>query len=274
VDNRSTNERSTTDLHPARATNADPVNADSRPSDRRSTSAVSAPALLPDAPTLHGLSSAQVFPKGIELFSQGRLLQEVLYIEHGWVKISRVDGDGHERILQLACGGTWLGTAAVIARVPSPASAVTCTRTRLARMPADAFLRLLQQDSSVSRQIHEMHARAICWQIGRLVQLSSLTSRERLARIIRHFIAALNLQPTSHGIRLNIPLRQRELAQLILVTPEHLSRLLTEMQRKGVIRREKGWVVVPDVRRLSSDGDVGDGSDAPWFQAQEGPSPE
>lgn len=226
-------------------------------------------ALVPNVPPgaceRHGLSPAQVYPKGIELFSQGSMLEEVLYVENGWVKFSRVDGDGQEMILELAFGNTWLGTAPAIARTPSAVSAVTCTRTRLARMPADAFRRLLQHDSELSCQIHEMHARALCRQVGRIVQLNSLRSRERLYRVIRHFIAALNLQPTGRGIRLSIPLDHRELAQLILVTPEHLSRLLTEMQREGMIRREKGWLMIPDVRRLGPDGDCSDCSDAPWL---------
>jgi CRP/FNR family transcriptional regulator, cyclic AMP receptor protein len=222
----------------------------------------------PPASGPNGLSPAQTYPKSIELFSQGQMLDEVLHVDSGWVKLSATDRTGRERILELAFGGMWLGTAAVISRTPSPVSAVTCTAARLARIPAAEFRALLERDPDVSRQIHEMHARELCRHVHRLLDLTSLTSRERLERVMCHFIAALELQPTDHGTRLNIPLQHRELAELILVTPEHLSRLLTQMEREGVIQRDKGWLLIADVRRLSADGDPSDDSDAPWCLAE------
>jgi CRP-like cAMP-binding protein len=216
----------------------------------------------------YGLRPAQTYPKSIELFSQGQLLDEVLHIDSGWIKLLALDRIGRERILELAFGGMWLGTAAVISRTPSPVSAVTCTTARVARIPTAEFHALLERDPDVSRQIHEMHARAVCRQLRKLVDLTSLTSRKRLERVMCHFITALELQPTAHGTRLNIPLHHRELAELILVTPEHLSRLLTQMQREGLIQRDNGWLLIPDVRRLCADCDPSDDSDAPWCLAE------
>jgi len=207
--------------------------------------------------------AVRTYPKGVELFSQRRLVDEVLFIHSGWVKLARIDRDGQERILELALAGAWLGTAAVVANEPSPLSAVTCTPTRVTGIPADAFRRSLQHDPALSLQFHQIHARELCRQSGWLLQLSSLTSRQRLERIIRQFIITLHLQASEQGIRINIPLRQRELAQLVAVTPEHLNRLLKVMQDEGVVKRENGWVVIPEIQRLCPDYEQGD---APWCQ--------
>ena len=47
-------------------------------------------------------------------------------------------------------------------------------------------------------------------------------------------------------------MKRWELASLIAVTPEHLSRLLRQLRDDGVIRVNNGTIVVPDVRRLAA----------------------
>jgi CRP/FNR family cyclic AMP-dependent transcriptional regulator len=214
---------------------------------------------LPGWKELHGLTPAQVYPRGVELFSQGSPPDEVLYVDSGLVKLVRADRDGTETILGLAVAGAWLGSASAIVRAPSPVAAVTCTRVLLQRIPARVFCDLLEQDPNLSRLIHHAHARELCRQTSWLAQLTSLSSRERLERVIRQLILSLGLHASARGIRLQFPLRHWEIARLIAVTPEHLSRLLKQMQLDGLIHREKGWLIVPDVTRLCpviEDGEV------------------
>jgi hypothetical protein len=54
---------------------------------------------------------------------------------------------------------------------------------------------------------------------------------------------------------LPLPFHHWEPATLILVTPEHLSRLLKEMERSGMIRRDRDSITGLDVCRLSTWGD-------------------
>lgn len=200
----------------------------------------------------HRFGPAQVYPQAVELFPQDALLDEVAYLEAGAVKLVRTEPGGQEAILCLALPGAWLGTAAVIARVPMPASAVTCTPSRLVRVSSGTFRRMLRENAAFAERILEVHARELCRQIGWMGQLSALASRERLRRVLHQLIAALRLQPSESGIRLQLPLRHWELAQLVAITPEHLSRLLRDLEAEGVIRRSKDWMIVPDVRRLLS----------------------
>jgi CRP/FNR family transcriptional regulator len=190
------------------------------------------------------------FPKGVELFRQGEQLSHVLYLERGTVKLTRVDENGRENIVELAFAGSWLGTAAVIARLSTPITAVTCEETVTAQIPSDAFTDLIQRDTTLSRCFHEFHASELCRHAGWITQLSSRTSRERLQQVIRQLISALKLNTSSGDIRLRLPFQQWELAQLIAITPEHLSRVLREMADEGVIRRHKGWIVVSNLQQL------------------------
>jgi CRP-like cAMP-binding protein len=55
--------------------------------------------------------------------------------------------------------------------------------------------------------------------------------------------------------RISIPSRAiklKELAQLIAITPEHLSRLLKELEQQGILKQDNGWVILTDPGTLIS----------------------
>lgn len=207
------------------------------------------------------LAPAQAYPKGVQLVREGAVLDEVLLVRAGVVKLARTAGDGRESIIELAFRETWLGAASVIVNKPSPVSAITCTEAMITRIPADQFRRQLRDTPTLSLRVHEAHARELYRQMGWIDELASLSSLERLKLVMRRFIAAIPGQTSNRGVRLNVPLRHWELARLIAVSPEHLSRLLRDMEREGIIERSKGWVIVSDLMRLGQpepEDDLGD----------------
>jgi CRP/FNR family transcriptional regulator len=190
----------------------------------------------------------------VELFRQGEALTEVFLIKTGLVKLVSTAQKGHESILSLAFPGEWLGTAAVIANAPTPAAAVTCASALIAATSAESFLAALQSDRELSAQIHLRQATELCRQSHWIGQLGSANGRQRLELMLRRLIPAdPSPKARSSAVKLQLPLHHWELARLVAISPEHLSRLLADMQAEGIIVREKGAIVVRDVRRLSSD---------------------
>jgi CRP-like cAMP-binding protein len=199
----------------------------------------------------------QDYPKGAELFHQGQPVRDVFYIAAGMVKLACTGADGRESILGLALPGQWLGLAPVIAGRPAPVSAHTCSPVVVKRMSAHAFRRRLEDDPAWSREVHRQHANELCEQMRWIGQLGTASARERLCRVLRHLIAALQIKKSAHGVRFAVPLHQWELARLLAITPEHLCRLVRELETDGLIRRDKGMLVVPDVHDLwPDDGDA------------------
>jgi CRP-like cAMP-binding protein len=197
-----------------------------------------------------------LYPRGAELFIQGEMLQEVLRIVSGIVKLTLSDAAGRQSIAGLALAGDWLGTAAVIVRQPTPVSAVTCSDAVLRRMPAATFRRQLLHDSELSLQIHQAHSRELCKQTTWISKMCSLGSLERLQCVLCRFAATHSRTTSGSSIKLQLPIHHWELAEFIGVRPEHLSRLLAELEAKDLIRRERGWIVIPDRERLCEDYDA------------------
>jgi CRP-like cAMP-binding protein len=45
-------------------------------------------------------------------------------------------------------------------------------------------------------------------------------------------------------------LKQKEVAELIGVTPEHLNRILHELSDDGLLHLSKGWIVIPNLQAI------------------------
>jgi CRP-like cAMP-binding protein len=85
--------------------------------------------------------------------------------------------------------------------------------------------------------------------------VGSLSARQRLEQLLRWLIREMGLFKAGEKIRLRLPLKQWEIANYIAVTPEYVSKLMKQMEKEGVIRKEKGWVVVYDPQKLFSADD-------------------
>ena len=132
----------------------------------------------------------------------------------------------------------------------------SCAVRRLSR---DAFLELMGDQPGLSWHVHRMHSRELLSQFHHMADLGIKTARQRLERVLRRLAAVTKPNGGSGEIRLVSPLKRWELASLIAVTPEHLSRLLRRLRDDGVIRVHKGWIVIPDLQRLASDDTEGFG---------------
>lgn len=195
--------------------------------------------------------ATQRYPRGVALFEQGAEPLAVWYVVSGTVKLTYVHNNGRESIVGLASGNDWLATAEVVAGKPASVSAITCIETLVARCPAMTFRQLLRDDARLSTTIHKAHAETMCHLIRRIGQLCSVDARERLREVLYRFAIAGDAAPQAgRARRFNLPLQRCELAEFIGVTAEHLSRLFNDMETRGLVRRQKGWLVVDDIERL------------------------
>ena len=192
----------------------------------------------------------QAYPAGAELFQQGSTANEVFCIDSGIVKLIRLESDGQESIVDLRFPEWLVGAAAVIEEEPYPVTAVTITPCRLRRIPSRVFRHLLKSDIEFSWRVHRMHSRKISEQVTRISQLACLSARHRIEFFFIQLISALGLDQHKKNITLPLLLKNSEIAALIAVTPEYLSRMLKQMQSERLIQIGKGELVIGDPQKL------------------------
>ena len=199
-----------------------------------------------------GLAPAQEYPAQIGLFKQDTLPHEVYLIEAGLVKLTHIEGNGKELVVGLRSSNWIIGASAVILNKKHGFSAETLTGCQIRRITVPFFLDLLRHDREFAWNFQQVQSYELYDQLSQLVGFGCLSARIRLEQLLSQLISTLGFKAGETMIQLQLPLRHWELAELIAVTPEHLSRLLKEMQLEGIVHRDKGWIYISDVRRLRS----------------------
>lgn len=194
---------------------------------------------------VEGMSKAETVPPGADLFKQGDRVEYVYFLEKGLVKTLHTDSNGEELIISLMYSeGSIMGAScAVLGKHNVTATALSKSTYR--RLPADRFRDLLRKDSDMSWKIHQLHCRVLSEQITQRIQLGCQTAKQRLEQLLWQLIVALDVKIDADGARIPLPLKYWEIAQLIVVTPEHLCRMVKRMEDDGLLKREKGWMQVP-----------------------------
>jgi CRP-like cAMP-binding protein len=103
---------------------------------------------------------------------------------------------------------------------------------------------------SCRRGLLKLYSQEVFDQLVSLTQASALSARQRLERLLLELIQPLEDNVQSVDIRVPLPFSHRDLAGLVAITPEHLSRLLRQLTEEGIIRRKKGWILITDLRKL------------------------
>jgi CRP-like cAMP-binding protein len=187
-----------------------------------------------------------------ELLQQGSPADEVYLIRVGLVKLVWGDSTGKQTILGLRSPGCLIGVAAVVTGEPCAMSAVTLVPTVLERITAEKFLQRLQTDSEFAWKIHQFQSREVHEQLNWLGEMSCSSARSRLGNVFRKLSEIGKVHMDGKKSRVRLPLKQKEVAELIAVTPEHLSRLLHDLSRAGLLHLQNGWIVIPNPQALAA----------------------
>jgi len=199
---------------------------------------------------LSDLAATQAYSPGVQLFQQGCPAEDVYFIGSGLVKLTILDQGGTEVIVCLRSAGWILGATAVILKESHQTSAATLTRCQLQRVLAADLRKLLKSNPELSWCVHEIHSRELRTHLERLTALATQSARSRLTHLLSQVIQGSDSDVSTQEYALKIPLRQWEIAQLLAITPEHISRLLKSLERDGLVRRQKSILVISNPRRL------------------------
>jgi CRP-like cAMP-binding protein len=197
-----------------------------------------------------GIASVQAYQSGINLYTQGTRATYAHLAISGLIKLTRISEGGHELITGLCFPVRLLGAASIILGKEYPVTAVTLTPCRLHSIPAPSFLELLRTDIQFSWLVQNEQSRDIYEQISQLAEIGCLSARQRLERVLGQFLLTSGTNSSTEETSFRLPLRLWEVAELIAVSPEHLSRILSAMQQEGILRRDKNSFTILDPKRL------------------------
>ncbi len=166
------------------------------------------------------LPASELVPARTILLRQDSEPEYIHFIRSGVVRLDYSNANGQEIILGLRSEGSWLGAALSLVDVPSVFSATTVTACTISRIPADGFFEWLSKSPRMLRQFIPSQCRELVVGYAHSIMQAS-PAEQRL----HHLRSELD-NGRWKTIDPSAVMKQREVAKLLAITPEHFSRLM------------------------------------------------
>ncbi len=186
-----------------------------------------------------------VMPSGAVLFVEGQTPRGVYVVCSGKVKLSTTSKEGKVLILKQAEAGEVLGLSAVVSGTNYEMTAETCSPCQLNFIRRQDLMNLLQNQSEVG--VHAAQSLSREFQ-GAYRDIHDLvlarSSSGKLARLLLS-CAPLGTQESDEQ-RVRAAMTHEEMAQRIGSSRETVTRLLSSLKKKRLIRLEGATLVIRD----------------------------
>jgi CRP-like cAMP-binding protein len=189
------------------------------------------------------------YRKGQVLFYEGDLPEMVYCVRRGRIKLYRSTACGEHQIVHLAGVGELLGLPAVISGLPYEFAAESIEETVACRVPAEAVRRHLTWRRDLMSFVMRQLSAELLRSYSRLSMLREPV-RSRLARLLLD-LTVEDAGPSNRKPRdPRVPLRKKELAEMVGAAPETVSRALHELLELGAIELTRHEVRIQNAHLL------------------------
>ncbi len=177
------------------------------------------------------ISAPRRFAKGEILFSEGDPATGFYVILKGRIKVYKLSLDGKEQVLHLFGGGEIVGEVPVFAGGRYPAHAEALEASEGLFISRDDFLQLIQSEPTLALSMLAILSK----RLRRFTYLiEDLSLKEVPGRLAAYLLMASERRDGIDTIHLDIS--KGQLASVLGTIPETLSRILTRMAQRQLIR--------------------------------------
>jgi CRP/FNR family transcriptional regulator, cyclic AMP receptor protein len=162
----------------------------------------------------------------------------------GTVRISMPTVKGKEVILGDLHPGELFGEIAMLDGKPRSANATAHTKCELLVLERRNVIPFLEKHPAACLQLMELLCARIRRSDERMADLAFFELPTRLAKLF------LSYGSEKAGKEIRLSLSQTELAEMVGATRENVNRCLRDWHRRGLVKLQGGWTVIPDTDRL------------------------
>ncbi|MDY6938313.1 MAG: Crp/Fnr family transcriptional regulator [Cyanobacteriota bacterium] len=168
----------------------------------------------------------------------------VYFILEGWAKIRTYNLDGKEVTLNILGSGELFGEMAALDEVPRSTDVITLAQTTIGNMPAQDFVQLIKTEPLAGIRLAQLMGRRLR-QVNRRLRLRESDSTSRVADILLFLAEGQGIETKAGGMEIpNLP--HRELSSLSGLARETVTRVLSKLEKKALIERDRDIIRIPD----------------------------
>ncbi len=177
----------------------------------------------------------RAYDKDKIVFLEGEPCQGLYIVREGSVKIFKLSPEGREQILSYIMPGDSFNEVAVFDGGPNPANVTAAEATTLWVVPRAVVIELIQKNPQVALAVIQNLGTRLRHLVGLVEDLSLRQVTARLAKLL--------LETATAGTH---ALTQQEMAARLGTVREMIGRSLRQLETRGLIKTERGRIVILD----------------------------
>lgn len=195
--------------------------------------------------------TSYVVKKGEPLFEEGESLHGVYCVKDGIAKMTKLSANGKDQIIKLVKKGELLGQRSLISEEATNLSAVAIEDMEVCFIPKTEVLQFFNENNKFSMEL----MKTICGDLkeadDHMVDMAQKTVKQRLAATLLQLEKDFG---THEDSSLHIQLSREEIAGMIGTATESCIRLLSDLNKEGLIEIHGKKIILVDkngLQRLS-----------------------
>lgn len=185
--------------------------------------------------------------KGEPIFEEGESVNGIFCVKDGVCKLSKLSANGKDQIVKLVKPGELLGQRSLISDEPTNLSAVALEDMEVCFIPKSEIMGFFNENNQFSMNV----MKTICGDLkeadDHMVSMAQKNVKERLAETLLHLEETFGKNEDG---TLHIQLSREELAGMIGTATESCIRLLSELNKNGLIELIGKKIAILDRNKL------------------------
>lgn len=187
---------------------------------------------------------------GDVIFHQGDACQGIFCIEDGLIGLRRLDADGNSVLVRLAYPGDTVGYRSFLAGESHRLSAEALKPSTVCYIPQATVKKFLAENPALGLRFLQRSATELDETEEKFLQSTSHDIRTRFAHLLLVMRERFTKSQSNGSVTLELPLSRQDMAAMIGVRPETMSRAIRKFEEEGLAKFSGRTVEVPSVQSL------------------------
>jgi CRP-like cAMP-binding protein len=202
-----------------------------------------------DVRQLGELVETELREQGDTIYQVGDLSDTVYVLKSGKIKLSRTSEDGKELILAYIRPGEVFGELAITGQELRNGTATVVEDAFICSIRREHMNEYLTRNPKLAMEFSRVIGKRKQQIEARVIDLVTKDVRKRLADTLSDLASEFGIEEDG-GVRIDLPLTQSDLAQLVGSTRETTSTIFNEFRRDGLVEAEGRSIWVLDLDAL------------------------
>ncbi|HZW02647.1 MAG TPA: Crp/Fnr family transcriptional regulator [Anaerolineaceae bacterium] len=191
------------------------------------------------------------YQPGEWIYAAGDPAERLFVVAEGKVKLLQHTANRRNVLLDILTSGEFFGNLATLGVAAYPDTAQAQTPGCILSIRSEDFRQTLDEHPELALKTLQIMTERLNAANQRVLQLSSLPVEKRLAATLVKLAQKLGRQQDAM-LLIDVPLSRDDLADMTGATPESVSRVMSQLEKDGILESGRQWVGIRALKELES----------------------